>query len=339
MAFEEHHPGSEAPLSSPEAELYHDRSTGLAIFGVMTIGLGCLSGLFVPLAIFGQAMSASVTHEPTDFTLILPALCIYGVLAVALIWLGIGSVLARRWARALLLIFSWSWLALGVVEIVAMSYILPKTLANLPANGTDNQPALTGAAIDGVLVGMFVVLGVVFVIMPGAWTFFYSSRHVKATCDARSPGATWTDACPLPVLAICLWGMFSVPMMVVMPIVGHGVAPFFGIFLTGWTGTLFYFFLAALWITAVWLMYRLDVRGWWLLLIALGIGMVSMLITLSQHNMLEMYRLMHYPEAQIEQIQKSGLLEGNSLMWMSAIWFVPFLGYLWFIKRYFRSEG
>ena len=129
------------------------------------------------------------------------------------------------------------------------------------------------------------------------------------------------------------------PMMVVMPIVGHGVAPFFGIFLTGWTGTLFYFFLAALWITAVWLMYRLDVRGWWLLLIALGIGMVSMLITLSQHNMLEMYRLMHYPEAQIEQIQKSGLLEGNSLMWMSAIWFVPFLGYLWFIKRYFRSEG
>ena len=37
------------------------------------------------------------------------------------------------------------------------------------------------------MVGMFLVLGVVFVIVPAVWTFFYNSRHVKATCETRDP--------------------------------------------------------------------------------------------------------------------------------------------------------
>ena len=51
-------------------------------------------------------------------------------------------------------------------------------------------------------------LGVFFVILPAVWIFFYKSRQVKATCEARDPVARWTDACPLPVLALCLWFLF-----------------------------------------------------------------------------------------------------------------------------------
>jgi hypothetical protein len=93
---------------------YKDRSVGLIIFGILTILLGCLSGLLVPLMLFAQMASAKTTGAPPPFSVILPGILLYGFLAVALVWLGIGSIMARRWARALLLIFSWSWLIMGV---------------------------------------------------------------------------------------------------------------------------------------------------------------------------------------------------------------------------------
>jgi len=66
----------------PATQPYKDRSGGLVAFGVMTLLLGVLAGLFVPLMFIGQAMAAKVNHTPTDFSLILPAIGIYGIMAV-----------------------------------------------------------------------------------------------------------------------------------------------------------------------------------------------------------------------------------------------------------------
>src|SRR5208283_4838121 len=96
-----------APVeSTPSPPPHTDRSAGLIVFGILTILLGCLAGLFVLLILVGAAASAKATSAPATFSTILPAISIYGVLAVALVWLGIGSIMARRWARALLLVFS-----------------------------------------------------------------------------------------------------------------------------------------------------------------------------------------------------------------------------------------
>src|ERR1035438_153181 len=92
--------------SSPPPTAYKNRSSGLIIFGVLTILLGCVCALLVPLMLFGQTMSAKATGTPPNFSVLLPAVSVYGFLAVVLVWLGIGSINARRWARALLLIFS-----------------------------------------------------------------------------------------------------------------------------------------------------------------------------------------------------------------------------------------
>jgi hypothetical protein len=331
----EQNPGVEPVESTSLTVPYKDRSTGLMIFGILTVLLGCLAGLGVRLMLLGQAVTPA--NAKMGFSSLLPVISIYVVLGIALVWLGIGSIMARRWARALLLIFSWSWLALGLVEMVAMAFIMPKVLGNLPSTGTAGHPALAGAAMDGVLVVMFLIFAVMFVILPAIWTFFYSSRHVKATCDARNPMKTWTDACPLPVLGLCLWAMFSVPMMLLMPIAGHCVAPFFGIFLTGVPAGIFYLALAALWTFSAELLYKLDVRGWWLILIAMCAGMASSLVTFAQHDIMEMYRLMNYPEAQMQQLQKFGLFAGNGMLWMTLFSALPFFGYLLFIKRYFRA--
>jgi hypothetical protein len=162
---------------------------------------------------------------------------------------------------------------------------------------------------------------------------------VKATCETRDPVTRWTDACPLPVLGFCSWVAVSVPTMLVMPLAGHGVMPFFGIFLTGMPGTLLCLAIAILWSYAAWSLYKLELRGWWLILIVLCVFMVSALLTFARHDLVEIYRLMNYPEAQIEQMQKSGLLVGNRMMWLMAFSGLPFLGYLLYIKKFLRHKS
>ena len=85
---------------------FKDRQTGLIVFGILEILLGCLCALLVPLMIWGQAMSAQATGGAPNFRMAIPGALVYAMLAVALVWLGIGSMRFRRWARALLLILS-----------------------------------------------------------------------------------------------------------------------------------------------------------------------------------------------------------------------------------------
>jgi hypothetical protein len=330
------------PLSTPiepTVPQYKDRSTGLMVFGILTLLLGGLCGLFILVMLLGQVVAARTNPDSANLAAALPAVVIYGVLAVTLVWLGIGSIMARRWARALLLIFSWSWLVMGIIMLVVMGFVMPKVLANLPSAGTANQPAMPPGAIGAVMFFMFIFFGVFFVLAPAIWVFFYNSRHVKATCEARDSTTRWTDACPLPVLGLCLWLLFAVPMLLLMPLVGHGVMPFFGIFLTGLPGGLLCLLVAAIWTYAAWLIYHLRPQGWWLILVALIVFMVSSLLTFARHDVLEMYQLMGYPQTQIDQMQKTGLLTGNRMGWLMALSALPFLGYLFFVKKYFRNQA
>lgn len=323
----------------PSAPAYKDRSGGLIVFGVFTILLGAFCGLMALFMLLGQAMNTFNPNAPaTSLTMLLPALLMYGGLAVVLVWLGIGSIKALRWARALLLIFAWSWLVMGVIMTAVMVVILPKLLANVNGAMPAGQQQMPPAAMVSVMVITCLIFGFFFILVPAVWVFFYGSRHVKATCEARDPVPRWTDACPLPMLAVSLWLWFGVPMLVVMPMAYHGVVPFFGVFIKGALGGLFYLLLAVIWAWAAWRLYRLDVRAWWVLVVALVLFSVSSVLTYMQHDIAEMYRLMGYPEAQIEQMQKSGLLMGKNVAWLTVCSVVPFLGYLLFVKRYLRTN-
>jgi hypothetical protein len=322
-------------VSEPVAA-FKDRSTGLIIFGILTILMGCMTGLLVLLMLVQAVAIKNPNAAPLSSLLVI--IFIYGALTVGLIWLGIGSIMARRWARALILIFSWAWLLMGIVMVIVMPIILPKTFANLPANA-NGQPAMPPGAVVGMVIGMTLFFGFFFVLLPAIWIFFYNSRHVKATCETRDPLARWTDACPLPVLGLSLWLWFGVPMMLLMPVIGHGMIPFFGMFLSGAPGSLVCVALAALWAWCAWLLYKLDRRGWWLILMAIIVFTVSSVLTYSRHSMLEMYQQMGYPQAQIDQLQQTGLLTGNWMVWMMVAVMVPFLGYLLFVKKYLRRNA
>jgi len=324
--------GSTEP--TPQTPSYKDRTAGLVIFGILTIVLGCVAALFVLLMLAGQmAAGAGDTRAPTSA--IISGMSVYVIMAVALVWLGIGSIMARRWARALLLVGSWSWLVLGIFTMVFVSILMPKILAHPTESGTSGASAPPAAEMVAVFIVMFLMLGFIFILLPVAWIIFYGSRHVKATCEAKDPVTRWTDACPLPVLALCLWLLFAVPMMLIMPLTGHCVMPFFGIFVTGLPASVFCLTAAAIWCCAAWLLYKLQPAGWWLILIAMAVFFASSLATFAQRDIFEMYQLMGYPDAQIEQMKKFNFLTGYNLVWLTALSVIPFLGYLLFIRKYF----
>src|SRR4030095_9213279 len=112
----------EIPPPISPAPAFKNRKGGLIAFGVVEILLGCLQLLFVPLMLFGQIQVARMQGTDPNFRQIIPGTLFYAMSATAFIWLGIGSILARRWARALWLVLAWMWLLFGLVGSVVMAF-------------------------------------------------------------------------------------------------------------------------------------------------------------------------------------------------------------------------
>ncbi len=312
---------------------FRDRSTVLMVFGILTILMGVLCALLVPLMLFSQAMAARDPALGNPRALI-PAIGMYGGLAIAFVWLGIGSIMARRWARALLVILSWGWLLTGVISLSMMLALAPRILAQISEAGSKTSPGVP--AVFMLIPLAFMV--VIFLLIPGIWVAFYSGKNVRATCEFRDPAERWTDRCPLPVLAASLWIALGAPAMLAMPLVGKAVLPFFGNFLTGAPATVLCLGLAALWAWAAWGLYKLDMRAWWTVAVILVVFAISSIATYSRHDLLEVYQLMGYPPAQIEQLKKFSLT-GDLILWSTIGGMIPALGYLVFIRRYFRKTA
>ncbi len=220
-----------------------------------------------------------------------------------------------------------------------MAFVLPGM--TIPTAGTPGHPAPAvphEALVAGMIFAM-AFMSVIFIVLPIVWILFYGGRNVKATCNARNPAPSWTDACPLPVLALCLLAIFSVPMGLMMPFTGHMALPFFGCILTGVPASLFTVVVALLFAYAGWAMYRLKVQGWWIQLALFCFYTASSWVTFSRHSFIELYQAMKYPRASIDQLQANPFFQGNRMSWFMLLFCIPALLYLLFIKKYFRRAS
>lgn len=90
----------------------------------------------------------------------------------------------------------------------------------------------------------------------------------------------------------------------------------------------------AVWIGRSW--YRLKVVGWWALVAVMIVFAISNVLTFARVDIIEVYQKLGYPQAQIDLIQKQGWMTSGFMMWCSLIWVLPMLGYLLWVKRFFR---
>ncbi len=319
-----------------QSSRFKDMKTGLVVFGILQIIFGGFCVLMVPFAIFGMIASAFLDESSATAmspTMMIPGVLIYVAAAVWFICMGIGSIKARRWARALLLVTSWIWLIGGIGGFIVILLVMPDMFDKMGEN--EQMPA--GAALIVKYVVM-TFMTVFYVIIPAALVLFYGNKNVKATCEFRDTKVRWTDKCPLPVLASSLmFGLWAVS----IPFMGfYGwVFPFFGSILSGMRGAAVGLGVMLLSGYIAWGIYRLNIKAWWgAILFVIG-WTVSTGITFSRVSMLDYYEKMNFPEQQHDAIKQYSILQGNSMFLFCGLWLVGFLGYLLYTRRYFGCSA
>ena len=321
----------DAPTPPPVEPSYKDRRTGLIVFGIFAILIGGICALLVPVVVFGQMMAARKLGTDFDGSAAFVGATVYGVMAVVLIWLGIGSVLARRWARALLLCLAWIGLIIGVIAMPAVVVTMSSIGDIMRAQGQTVPPAMLAIIKFIALATAFVI----YIAIPGIAVLFYRSPHVRRTCEVRDPVERWTDRCPLPVLALCLLkGFGAVMLLVILPIYGQAF-PLAGFVVQGWPARLLWLAMIAFMIYAARGFYRLDLRVWWIYTVVALLLWTSSLVTLQRVGLVDFYRQMGLPERQLEVMANNPLLRNGSILWLSLASMLAVLGYLIYVRRYF----
>ena len=322
-------------MTVPEG--FKDRRTGLILFGVLNValGIGCLLLTAVMAVGLGTLSLAPASAAPGVPTVPLGSLAFivlfYLGSAAALIWLGAGSILTRRWARSLLLILHTLVVIGGIMVVGMVALMLPGMLNALPA-GTEPIPPTAQKLIAGVTL---VTTTVLLVVVPGVMVLFYRSRHVKATVESYDATPRWTDACPQPILTLSLLLVACVVSMPPALLQSRPVVPFFGWLLSGGPALVVLLALFALWLLSAWDIYRLRPRGWWVLTVTMGLGMVSALMTFARLEPIALYQAAGYPPEQLRIMQQVPLTSGV-MLWAIALTGLPFMAYLVSVRKYFR---
>ena len=101
-------------------EAFKDKTAGLIVVGIFEI----LGGLFSGLLFFLSLLSMMLLPDELSSKQTLMGSSVYAFFAVWLIWMGIGTIRARRTARLLMLASSW---IMGVCGVFAMAMMFPES--------------------------------------------------------------------------------------------------------------------------------------------------------------------------------------------------------------------
>ena len=310
---------------------FKDMKTGLVVFGILQIIFGGFCALLVPFMILGMIASSVLDNSsaaPMSLTMMIAAVLIYVLLAVWFICMGIGSIKARRWARALLLVTSWLWLISGICGLIFMLLLMPDVYEQM--GKSEQMPPGVARIMKYIMTGFMIIF---YVIIPGVLVLFYGSKNVKATCQFRDSRLRWTDKCPLPVLAVSLIFGFWAVSMLLMGFYGWAI-PFFGSILSGIAGAAVVLVVMLLFGYVAWGTYKLSIKAWWCAVLVITAWALSAGITFSRVNILDYYEKMNFPKQQLDIIKQYNIPQDYTGLFF-GLWVACFLGYLLYTRRYF----
>jgi len=303
---------------------FRDRRGGLVGFGILQIVIGLICALFV--LVLAAALELTSRRGIAPPANIAPAFVIYGAAAFYFITVGTGSIRTRRWARAMSVAFSASWLAVGIAIVLSSFIFLKRTLVFVRPSETMLVVSLTAA-----------ILIIAFIVLPLALFLFYRREDVRQTCEAADPVIRWTDRVPWPVLAIAtLLGFMS---FATLANVGAPVVPFFGMALTGASAALTMLTMSGLFgfLTVQWIVMRKS--AWWTTLMLHIIGALVAMATLVSGDVGEVYAKMNVPREQIQAMQLDTLGRSPALWIVMLLVWTAYLLVLLRTRHYFDTPA
>lgn len=367
----------ESPAHPPELP-FADQRGGMKTMGVVLIVIGCFCACltaFIPMALLAPKMSGQPGPQFQD---LVTAGLMYLAAAGVLVTVGAGSLRIRRWSRPIILSITGPWAVLSLVgllmwltigpdfdkimaaatppaatapattapsttapstaapSLTAPSTTAPSTTAPAPAFVPPPAPLMSSSArAVGKVVGL--LSGTLLVLLPAALYWFYVRKNVQQTLDYFDHAPCWTDRCPPPVLAMALW--LEVGAIGAVLLAFRGILPWFGILLSGPTAVGLILLLGGFVALLGLGMYLVKPIAWWLTVLLLVVGLASAMMTALLVDPLEIYRLSGTPPEQIEMIQRMGANTREMTIVSQSMYGVLLLGYLLFIRKYFRPGG
>jgi len=313
-------------------EVYRDRSLGLVVFGVIEILIGAFCALLVPLALLAWWVSGGDANGSATLRSTLAVVVIYLVMAALFVWLGVGSIRARRWACDVMLAISRIWLMTGVCTLLLSWFVLPGLLRGVgAAEGLPSEILLVAVGVT------LAIVSLIYVLLPGAFVLFYRSPDVMATCRARDPRSQFTDECPPRVLTLAvLWGMAAIS-VVAMPAYDWAF-PFFGRLLLGAAGAVPWIAVFVVCAALAWGSCRRRPWAWWGAVAATAAAAATTVVTSIRISPEAMVRALPIADDQM-QILASISWPGVwaiSLVWIT-VW-ASMLIYLFTMRSFFRPH-
>jgi hypothetical protein len=321
---------TETNHATPE---FKDRTVGLVVFGAVSVLIGLFCALFVPLMFLSAALSESAGGGGVNLRSAWSASAIYALMAVVFVWLGIGSIRARRWACELLLSLSWIWLVTGICSLIIGFLVVPGVVAQLGA-GSALPPEL--AAL--VVAVTFGVIGVLYVVLPGLFVLFYRSPSVAATCRARHPHPQWIDGYPRRLLTLMVVWVLLAASVLVMPAYSF-FFPFFGGVLTGVAGALLWALVLIVCVALAVGTGRRAPWAWWGGVALTLAATLSSILTVLRFDIAEIMAFMALPEDQVALMEALPVLDGGVLVLGTVVVWGTFLAYLMTLRRFFLTEA
>lgn len=313
---------------------FRDRRTALLVVGILEIVLGASAWLMCALMILGASMAAR--QGGASVASMIPGMATYFLAGVVFMVLGVGSIKARRWARALWLVVGTSWMLCGILGIGMAFLVLPGIFEGSAGAGGGPVPP------EGVLtVVLLVTLGFMSIFMVGvplALVLFYRNPHVRATCEAVNPWPCWTDRRPLPVLGAALWmGVMAVALPALAPVYG-GLYPLFGRFQGGFAGY-------ALWIgsglvagAAAAGIFQRRMAFWWLGFLLILLQGASATITYGVADLRPLFEAMGVQGEQLVQLERMKLMSPGYMVGSTLSAVMPLLGLLLWARTLLPEE-
>ncbi|MDD5262607.1 MAG: hypothetical protein PHD76_12250 [Methylacidiphilales bacterium] len=323
---------------------FKDQKTLLTVFGALEIAGGAICLLFVPLMLLGQVAARYSPHTPVyPMKMMIAPIFLYLLLGAGAIWLGVGSILAKRWARALLLILGWMGLVMGVFS--ALFFILGfGAMKSLMMESMSQAQAQSGSKVQIPEAMIYFILGFsalfsffIYVVIPGALVLVYRGKDVKRTCETRNPAPSWTDACPLPVLALVLLNacaLFSLPWIACYSF----IIPIFGVIFHGAAGAAIWAFITVVALALACGLYRLQKWAWAGTLLIYAFFGLSGVVTFHRIDFSEMYRLMGMPDALIPH-SLDLFFKSPAYTAMLGFGFLVWIGYVLWVRKYFFGKS
>lgn len=316
--------------SNPQLPVFKDRSLGLVVFGSVAVLIGVFCALLVPLTLVGLVVGGAGGVAPRSA---LSAIAMYTVGAVAFVVLGIGSIRARRWARALLLSLSWIWLLTGLCSLAVGLLVLPPLMRQLAAES--GLPPSWVVAVNLVIIA---VGGVAYGLLPGAFVLFYRSPHVEATCRSRDPGSEWIERCPRRLLTLTVvWVLLAVSVLL-MP--GYNfVFPLFGLVATGGVGAGFWLIVLVVCAALAIGTCRRAPWAWWGGVALTVVVVLSSSVTLLRYDLLDLVALLELPDDEVARMALLAVPEGWPLVMINLVVWGTFVAYLWSLRGLFTRSS